>query len=69
MTTVSIDTTVKGGLPVIIEAEVFYDRLDAEYYIDEMTVFWANGKRVTDTVHDSIPQNDWDRIEDEIMRA
>lgn len=67
MAFVSIDTTVKGGLPVTVEADVEYDSFDRTHYVTDMTVFWASGKRVTDKVHNSIPESDWDRIVDEML--
>lgn len=66
-----IETTIKGGLPVI--AELFVEPNDPIYgkaYISEITLHWkkANGcagKSLPRKILEAVTEEDWDRIEAE----
>ena len=64
---IELDTTVKGGLPVI--AQVVFSTPSPSVGLlhgeADVTIFWRGGKIVTKKVYDSIPEADFDRIIEE----
>lgn len=51
---IEIETTVKGGLPVLVRAD---------YYSGGYTIHWPNGREITNKVWNSIPDDDHKEIE------
>ena len=58
-----IETTVKGGMPVIVTADA-----DSESLCN-VTVRWTSGKPVTDKFEASLSKQDWASIFDELNAA
>jgi hypothetical protein len=72
MSTIEIETQVKGGLPVI--AILDYESSDPSVGImgdsvDYPTIHWLSGNQVTDKVFESIPQSDIERIMIEALES
>lgn len=62
---VEFETTVKGGLPVLVKATIFPPEPDIgiDQWQPEFDLFWLKGK----PCYIDIPQRDMDRISDECL--
>lgn len=71
MSEVTFQTTVRGGLPVLVTCRLYPAEPDVgcgeSAEIED--ICWLSGKPISNAVWRSIPQADFDRIEDEALSA
>jgi len=67
-TEIEFETTVRGGLPVIVTCRLYPAEPDVGISTESVeidNICWPSGKTITDRVWRSIPQADFDRIAEE----
>jgi hypothetical protein len=67
--TVEFHSSIKGGLPVLVLARVHPAEPDVGCgeSAEIEGIFWLSERAVTDTVWNSIPRADFDRLEEEAV--
>lgn len=72
MSEVTFQTTVRGGLPVLVTCRLHPAEPDVGLFVEQAEIddiCWLSGKTISDRVWRSIPQEDFDRIEEEARDA
>ena len=69
MNVVRVETTIKGGLPVVAESVVFSGRGETIIDMNDIKVYWSSGKEVTHNVYCSISDADWNKLKDELFES
>ena len=71
MSEVTFQTSVRGGLPVLVTCRLYPAEPDvgAGESAEIEDICWLSGKSVSNRVWRSIPQKDFDRLEEEALSA
>lgn len=70
MSKCEIETTIKGGLPVIVRASVHPAEPDVGIFtkqVDIDDICWLSGKSVSRKIYNSISAEDFERIATEVI--
>lgn len=69
---VSCNTTILGGLPIHAEGQLNGPEPEVGYFdpwVDDIILRWPNGYMMGASTTDRITDNEWTRIETELMEA
>ena len=67
---VKFNSKVFGGLPVVVEAEVYPAEPDVGYpyeYANVIRVLFKNGREFTDKLYDKLTKLEWAILEEEAL--
>ncbi len=67
---IQTETTIKGGMPIRIEANVLELEPHIGSEIDQVDLFWFNtGKPTTEQFTASLTDDDWNLVRDAVWNA
>ncbi len=70
MTNVHTKVTIKGGMPILVEATVLELEPHIGSEIDQVDLFWFNtGKPTTEQFTASLTEDDWNAVYDAVYAA